>query len=85
MLAIRKLLLSAITSLKKSTAEPQNKKPQNIEIKNIAYCFQKLLLFEIPCSIFDIQNTKQAESTNSRVKRTLLIAPPSLDQESKNG
>ncbi len=30
--------------------EPQNKKPQNIEVKNINYCFQILLLFEIPCS-----------------------------------
>jgi len=26
----------------------------------LSYSFQKLLLFEIPCSIFDIQNIKEA-------------------------
>jgi len=33
--------------------EPQNKEPQNIEVNTIAF-FSLLLLFEIPCSIFDI-------------------------------
>jgi hypothetical protein len=42
--------------------EPQNKEPQNIEVKNMVLFFQKLLLFEIPCSIFDIQNAKQAKA-----------------------
>jgi len=35
---------------------------QNIEVKALCYCFKILLLFEIPCSIFDIQNTKKAGS-----------------------
>ena len=30
--------------------------------KDCLTAFKKLLLFEIPCSIFDIQNIKQAES-----------------------
>jgi len=29
--------------------------PQNVEVKNIILLFKKLLRFEIPCSIFDIQ------------------------------
>jgi hypothetical protein len=39
---------------KMQTAEPQNKEPQNIEVKKIGLFFFKLLLFDIPCSIFDI-------------------------------
>jgi len=31
-------------------------------VKNIVLSFKKLLLFEIPCSIFDIQNAKQAKA-----------------------
>ena len=34
-------------------------------MKNIVF-FLKLLLFEIPCSIFDIQNIKEAESHSKR-------------------
>jgi hypothetical protein len=32
-------------------------------VKNIVLSFKKLLLFEIPCSIFDIQNGKHAKAT----------------------
>jgi len=41
--------------------EPQNRRTRNRRIskwKTLSHCFQKLLLFEIPCSIFDIQDTK---------------------------
>jgi len=31
----------------------------------LSHCFQKLLLFEIPCSIFDIQNIKRLNPTPS--------------------
>ncbi len=36
--------------------------PQNIEVKKIVLFLKKLLLFEIPCSIFDIQNEKHAKA-----------------------
>ncbi len=36
--------------------------PQNIEVKNIVLFLKKLLLFEIPYSIFDIQNEKHAKA-----------------------
>ena len=36
--------------------------PQNIEVKNIVLFVKKLLLFEVPCSIFDIQNEKHAKA-----------------------
>ncbi len=36
--------------------------PQNIEVKKIVLFLQRLLLFEIPCSIFDIQKAKQAKA-----------------------
>jgi hypothetical protein len=39
------------------TAEPQNKEPQNIEVKNGVF-FLELLRFDIPCSILDIQIAK---------------------------
>jgi len=36
--------------------EPLNKEPQNIEVKNIVLFLEKLLLFEIPYSIFKMRN-----------------------------
>jgi len=38
--------------------QPLNKEPQNLEVNDIVLCLQKLLLFEIPCLIFDIQKCK---------------------------
>jgi hypothetical protein len=40
------------------TAEPQNKEPQNVEVNTDVSYHEKLLRFEIPCSIFDIQKKR---------------------------
>jgi hypothetical protein len=41
---------------------PLKKEPRNIEVKNMIFFLQKRLLFGIPCSVFDIQNAKQAKA-----------------------
>jgi hypothetical protein len=46
--------------LNRRTAEPQNKEPQNIEVKNIFLFLSKTSA--VQNSLFDIQNSKQAES-----------------------
>jgi hypothetical protein len=46
------------------TAEYRSEKHCLIAL--LSHCFQELLLFEIPCSIFDIQDRKQAESRSKR-------------------
>jgi len=47
--------------------EPLNKEPQNIEVKNIVLFLQKLLLFEIPCSIFKMQNRLKLFASEAKI------------------
>ncbi len=53
--------------LKAICFEPQNKEPQNIEVKGIFLFLQKRPLFEIPCSIFKMQNRVELLASKAKV------------------
>ena len=61
--------------------EPQNRRTKNrrrSKWTTFYYSIQNLLLFEIPCSIFDILNTKEVRDQGSAVNRKTPLLDPML-------
>jgi hypothetical protein len=57
--------------------------PQNIEVKSIVFFLQKRLLFEIPCSIFKMQN--RVELLASKAKVLNLANGKTMNPHPENG